>query len=57
MSTDLDISSTMAVVAAPAIKEPLASAPPEKPLAEILPQAGWQPVNVREMVDLSYLPR
>jgi len=48
MSTDLDISTALGVSSAPAVTD-LPAPEVEKPLAELLPQAGWQPVNVREL--------
>jgi lipopolysaccharide transport system permease protein len=48
MSTDLDITTSLGVTDVPSIVHAPAEAS-EKPLAEILPQAGWQPVNVREL--------
>jgi lipopolysaccharide transport system permease protein len=45
MSTDLDLSTSLMIEAAAPVQAPVLA----KPMLEIIPQAGWQPVNVGEL--------
>src|SRR5262245_19373720 len=49
MSTDLDIPSTIVAAQAPPIEKLDAPVAGDTPIAEIAPEAGWQPVNLREL--------